>query len=211
MDHLLTEYGYFTVALVVAAESLGIPLPGETALIAGAAFAARGHLSLFWVIVSAAIGVMVGGGGGYWIGRTGGHAFVVRFGKWFGIKERELDLARSFFDQHGIVAVAVGRFLPIIRILTGLVAGITQMPFWRFMVVNTIAGAAWATLFGVLGYEFSHDMVRLQQRYGPVVGVVLLGLAVVAFVIFKLNERRITKAVHEKLEGGTNKTLDAGR
>jgi membrane protein DedA with SNARE-associated domain len=195
VDRLLTEYGYATVALVVAAECLGIPLPGETALIAGAALAARGHLSLFWVIASASVGVVIGGAGGYWIGRTGGHAFVVRFGKWFGIKERELDLARSFFDRHGIVAVALGRFLPVIRILTGLVAGITQMPFWRFMSVNTIAGAAWATLFGVLGYEFSHDMVRLQRRYGPVVGIVLLCLAIVAFVVFKLNEQRIAKAI----------------
>lgn len=201
MNHLLGQYGYAAVAFVVAAECLGIPLPGETALIAGAALAARGHLSLLWVIVSAGIGVVVGGCGGYWIGRTGGHAFVVRFGKWFGIKERELDIARSFFDRHGVIAVAVGRFLPVIRILTGLVAGITQMPFWRFMVVNAIAGAAWATLFGVLGYTFSHDMVRLQQRYGPVVGIVLLCLAIVGFVIFKLNEGRIVKAAQRTLDG----------
>lgn len=194
MHHFLRDYGYLAVALLVGAESLGVPLPGETALIAGAALAARGNLMLVWVIVAAAFGVTLGGAGGYWIGRTGGHAFVVRFGKWFGVKEPELNMAQRFFERHGTAAVAFGRFLPVIRILTGLVAGITQMPFWRFATVNAVAGAVWATLFGVLGYEFSHDMVRLQQRYGPRVGIVLLGLGIVAFVIFKWRERKMSQS-----------------
>ncbi len=198
MHHLLRDYGYVAVVLLVGAESLGVPLPGETALIAGAALAARGNLMLVWVIVAAAFGVALGGAGGYWIGFTGGHAFVVRFGKWFGVKEHELDMAQRFFERHGTVAVALGRFLPVIRILTGLVAGITQMPFWQFATVNAIAGAVWATLFGVLGYEFSHDMVRLQQRYGPRVGIVLLGLGIVAFVIFKWRERQMSQTASVK-------------
>lgn len=198
MYHLLGEYGYAAIALLVAIESLGVPLPGETALIAGAALAARGHLMLPWVIVAAAFGVALGGCGGYWIGRTGGHAVVVRFGKWFGVKEHELDMAQQFFDRHGPAAVALGRFLPVIRILTGLVAGITQMPFWRFVTVNTIAGAVWATLFGLLGYEFSHDMVRLQQRYGPRLGIALVGLAILAFVVFKWHERRMSRKAAQK-------------
>jgi len=190
IDHLVAEYGYATVALFITAEGLGIPLPGETALIAGAALSARGDLSLAWVITAAALGVIAGGCGGYWIGRTGGQAFIVRYGKWFGIREHELNDTRAFFTRHGTAAVALGRFLPLIRILVGQVAGITEMPFWRFMLVNAIAGTAWAIVFGVLGYEFSHDMVQLQRRFGGLLFVVFVGLAIAGFAVFKWRERQ---------------------
>jgi membrane protein DedA with SNARE-associated domain len=191
MDHLLTEYGYATVALLVAAEGLGIPLPGETALIAGAAFSAHGHLSLLWVIVTATIGVAAGGCGGYWIGKTGGQAVIVRYGKWVGIKETELNRARAFFNRHGTAAVVIGRFLPVIRILTGLTAGITEMPFLRFAVANALAGLVWACVYGVLGYESSRNIFRLEHRYGWIVIVGLLAAAVLGFGVFKWQQRRI--------------------
>lgn len=191
MDHLLAQYGYATVALLVAAEGLGIPLPGETALIAGAALAAHGHLSLPWVIITATIGVTAGGCGGYWIGRTGGQAVIVRYGKWVGIKETELNYARGFFQGHGTTAVIVGRFLPVIRIFTGLAAGITGMSFVRFTVANAIAGVVWSTVFGILGYEFSRNMFRFEHRYGSVVVVCLVVAAAIAFGVFKWHQRRI--------------------
>jgi membrane protein DedA with SNARE-associated domain len=190
LDHLLAEYGYATVALLVAAEGLGIPLPGETALIAGAALSAHGHLSLPWVIVTATLGVAAGGCGGYWIGKTGGLAVIVRYGKWVGIKEQELNYARRFFNRHGTAAVLIGRFLPVIRILTGLTAGITGMPFARFTVVNAIAGVLWSSLFGILGYEFSRRMSRLENRYGWMVMVGVVLLAVTGFAVFKWRHRR---------------------
>jgi membrane protein DedA with SNARE-associated domain len=193
MDHLVAHYGYATIALLVAAEGVGIPLPGETALITGAALAARGHLSLVWVIIAAAAGVSAGGCGGYWIGKTGGRAIVVRYGKWIGIKAQELDYAQRFFQRHGALAVLVGRFLPVIRILTGLAAGITQMPFGRFVVVNMIAGVLWSSLFGVLGYESSRNMFRLEHQYGRMVVVGLVVLAAIGFAIFKWWERRATQ------------------
>jgi membrane protein DedA with SNARE-associated domain len=190
MDHLLAQYGYATVALLVAAEGLGIPLPGETALIAGAALSARGHLSLPWVIVTATIGVALGGCGGYWIGRTGGQAVIVRYGKWVGIKEEELNRARAFFSRHGTAAVFIGRFLPVIRILTGLTAGITEMSFARFAVVNAIAGFVWAVAYGVLGYESSRNVFRFEHQYGWIVVVGLVVAAIAAFGAFKWQQRR---------------------
>lgn len=193
MDHLLAQYGYVTVALLVAAEGLGIPLPGETALIAGAALSAHGHLSLPWVIVTAIIGVAAGGTGGYWIGRTGGQAVIVRYGKWVGIKEGELNYARGFFKRHGTAAVVIGRFLPVIRIFTGLAAGVTGMAFVRFTVVNAIAGVVWSTVFGILGYEFSRNMFRFEHCYGWVVVVCLVVAATAGFGVFKWHQRRMVR------------------
>jgi membrane protein DedA with SNARE-associated domain len=190
MNHLIEHYGYAIVVLLVGAEGIGLPLPGETALLTAAALSARGHLSLPWVILAAACGVAIGGCGGYWIGRTGGTAVVTRYGKWVGINTRELDRARSFFERHGIAAVFTGRFLPVIRILTGIVAGITAMPFKRFAAVNAVAGVVWSILFGVLGYEFSRNMFRFEHEYGRPVMIIIVILGLAAFGLFKWYESR---------------------
>jgi len=190
MNHLIAEYGYVVVVLLVGAEGVGIPLPGETALITAAALSARGHLLLPWVITAAAVGVGVGGCGGYWIGRTGGHAVVMRYGRWVGVREQELNRARAFFERHGTAAVVTGRFLPVIRILTGIVAGITGMPFKRFAIVNAVAGLVWSVVFGVLGYEFSRNMFRLEHQYGRPVVIGLVVAALVGFGLLKWYESR---------------------
>jgi membrane protein DedA with SNARE-associated domain len=188
---LVAHYGYAFVGLLVGAEGLGIPLPGETALLTAAALAARGHLSIVGVIVAAAAGVAIGGVGGYWIGHTAGQAVVARYGRWVGITSKRLDHTRTFFAQYGARAVVVGRFVPVVRILTGVVAGLTDMPFARFAVYNTIAGVVWSVVFGLLGYEFGRDLPRLEARLGRA-SLVLAGIAAIAglgFVLWRKYER----------------------
>jgi membrane protein DedA with SNARE-associated domain len=142
------------------------------------------------VILAAAVGVAGGGCGGYWIGRTGGHAVVMRYGRWVGIREQELNHASAFFARHGAAAVVTGRFLPVIRILTGIVAGITGMPFKRFAAVNAAAGLVWSVVFGVLGYEFSRNMFRFEHQYGRTVVIGIIVAALVAFGLLKWYEAR---------------------
>lgn len=187
MHALVAHYGYAFVVLLVGAEGVGIPLPGETALLTAAALAARGHLSIIGVILAAAVGVAFGGMGGYWIGHTAGQTVVIRYGRWAGITTGRLDHTRTFFARYGARAVLVGRFVPIVRILTGLAAGITDMPFARFAVYNTIAGVVWSVVFGLLGYEFGRDLPRLEERLGKA-GLVLAGVAalgVLGFVLWR--------------------------
>jgi membrane protein DedA with SNARE-associated domain len=176
--HLVGRYGYAVVFLLVGAEGVGAPLPGETALLTAAALAARGHLSIVGVVISAAVGVAIGGSGGYWVGRTAGHAVVTRFGNWIGITPDRLEHTRQFFTRYGARAVVVGRFLPIVRILTGIVAGVMEMPFPRFAVYNTIAGVVWSVAFGATGYLFGHNLPQLEDRLGRV-GLVAAGVVVV--------------------------------
>jgi membrane protein DedA with SNARE-associated domain len=183
IPHLVARYGYVVVALLVGAEGVGVPVPGETALITAAVFAARGHLLLPWVIAASVIGVAAGGSGGYWIGRTAGQAVVTRYGRWIGITPENLEYARAFFAHHGAKAVVIGRFLPIIRILTGIVAGITNMPFARFAAFNALAGLLWSVAFGVLGYEFGRNIFRFEDRIGRI-GLVVVLLAIVSGFIF---------------------------
>jgi membrane protein DedA with SNARE-associated domain len=187
LHHLIARYGYAIVALFVGGESVGIPVPGETVLLTAAAFAGRGHLSIIGVIVASASGIIAGGSGGYWIGHSAGQIVVVRYGRWAGITPERLDHTRQFFSRYGARAVMVGRFIPIVRILASIVAGISDMPFARFSVYNAIAGIIWSALFGVLGFEFARDLPRLEDRVGQVglIALIVFGVVVVVFLIWR--------------------------
>lgn len=179
---LVARYGYAVVALLVGAEGVGIPLPGETALLAAGALAAQGHLSIGGVIIAAALGVAVGGSGGYWVGRTAGSALVVRYGVWVGITPERLVRTRQFFARHGTRAVIVGRFLPIVRILAGITAGVTDIPFWKFATYNALAGIAWSSTFGVLGYALGRNLPTFERQFGQI-GLVIAGAALIGGVV----------------------------
>ena len=187
LHHLIARYGYAVVALFVGAEGVGLPLPGETAMLTAAALAARGHLSIVGVIVAASIGVVIGGSLGYWIGQTAGQVVVVRYGKWIGVTPARLEQTQQFFARYGARAVLVGRFVPIVRILASIVAGISNMPFARFSIYNAIAGVVWSVIFGLLGFEFGHNLPVLEDRLGEIgiAAAIVVGVAAAGFLIWR--------------------------
>src|ERR671938_237659 len=109
LAHLVTSSGYLALFLLVGLESLGVPLPGETALVTAAAFAALGHLSIYSVIAIASAAAILGDTCGYWIGRKGGLALVRRYGRALRVDEQKLDRVRAFFERHGAKTVFIGR------------------------------------------------------------------------------------------------------
>jgi membrane protein DedA with SNARE-associated domain len=190
VGHLIKEYGYVIVALLVAAENLGLPLPGESALITAAAFAARGSLWLPGVILSSTIGTIVGGSGGYWIGRAGGLRLVHRIGKFIGVGDAEIAKAHEFYARHGAKTVFLARFVAILRIVVGILAGVSEMPFARFTFYNALGGACWSVAIGVLAYTFGANLPMLHRVLGTgglvAAGVVLLAL----LIVVRLRRRR---------------------
>jgi membrane protein DedA with SNARE-associated domain len=190
MIHLVARYGYVVVALLVGVEGVGIPLPGETALLAAAALAARGHLWFPGVILASALGVALGGMGGYGIGHTAGHVVVVRYGAWAGITPDKLERTRQFFKNHGAGAVIVGRFVPVVRILTGIIAGLTDMSFRRFAVFNAIAGIIWSLVIGAAGYTFSRELPWLEAMLGRAGLVALALVVVIGYVVLRWQRGR---------------------
>ena len=175
------RYGYFAVALLVTLEGFGIPLPGETAVVTAAAFAARGSLSIYGVIASATIGALLGGSGGYWIGRIGGRGLLVRHGHWVRLDAERLARTEKFFARHGVKTIFFARFVALLRIFGSLMAGVAHMPFPTFSMVNLAGGLAWAGTFGALGYLFGRNLQRLDDYLGEftiaisvIVGIVLL-------------------------------------
>jgi membrane protein DedA with SNARE-associated domain/membrane-associated phospholipid phosphatase len=184
IQRLLETYGYLGVLLLVALESLGIPLPGETALLTASAYAAAGHLSIVGVIAAAAAGAVLGDAGAYWIGRTGGLALVRRYGRLFRVDDAKLERAQDFFRRHGGKTVFFGRFVSLLRMLAALLAGVTRMPYGRFSVYNATGGICWALLFGSLGYGFGRQLPQLERGIGQAGAlVVLLAALLVALIL----------------------------
>lgn len=182
--HLIENYGYAMVVVLVFAEGVGLPLPGETALITAAAVAAQSHrLSIIGVIIAAFLGAAGGGVGGYRIGKSGGLPFLERHGHMLGITRERIARARKFFTEHGPKAVFFARFIAILRMFAGLLAGVTNMRFGIFMIWNALGALAWSILFGALGYAFGNNLPRLEHLVGRTsliafVVVVLIGIIV---------------------------------
>jgi membrane protein DedA with SNARE-associated domain/membrane-associated phospholipid phosphatase len=183
LTSLLESYGYVVLFLLVALESLGIPLPGEMALVTAAAFAASGHLSIYWVVTTAAVAAIVGDNGGYWVGRKGGLRFVHRYGRMLHIRETEIECAHAFFERHGAKTVFFGRFIALLRTWAAVLAGVSSMPYGVFMVYNALGGSVWAVLFGMLGYLFGQNLPNLEHYVSRASLVLVLVVALVAALV----------------------------
>jgi undecaprenyl-diphosphatase len=165
-------------------ESLGVPLPGETALITAAAWAATGRLSIRSVVIVAAAAAIIGDNCGYWIGRTGGLRLIRRFGHVLHIHQEHLESARSFFDRHGAKTVFIGRFIAVLRTWAAVLAGVSSMPYAVFMMYNAAGGVIWAALFGTLGYTFGRNLPRLEHYIGQATLAFALLFALVVGLFF---------------------------
>jgi membrane protein DedA with SNARE-associated domain len=185
----IDQYGYIAVALLVAIESMGVPLPGETAVITAAAFAATGDLSPTGVATAAIVGTVVGGTGGYWLGRWRGKTLLARYGHWLWLNERRVQRAESYFRRHGMKTVFFGRYIVLLRIIGSLLAGVMRMPFARFSIVNLAGGAIWAVTFTLLGYLFGENLPRLHRHLGEA-ALVVTGMVIVAGTVYWARFRR---------------------
>jgi membrane protein DedA with SNARE-associated domain len=184
LPHLITTYGYWAVGGAVALESIGIPVPGETALVAGAAIAATTHALALWIVIAAAAaGAILGDNIGFTIGRTLGYWLLPRLARHAWISERRIKLGRYLFLRHGGTVVFFGRFVAVLRELAALLAGVNRMSWPRFLVFNTAGGVIWATLYGVGAYHLGKEVSRLAEPVSIGIGIVV-GLAVIAAAIF---------------------------
>ncbi len=188
--HLISTYGYWIVALVVTIEGFGVPVPGEAALITAAAFAAQGRLSIAGVVIASSIGTILGGTGGFWIGRTGGLALVQRHGRWIGLNEERLKKARAFYEDHGAKTVFIARFIALLRIVVGVLAGVSGMNFARFSLYNALGGIVWSISFGAVGYLFGQNLPRLERMLGRTSLIVLLAAVVVGVIVLAWRRHR---------------------
>jgi membrane protein DedA with SNARE-associated domain len=177
MNHLIMTYGYLAVALFVGVESLGVPLPGETALILAAIYAGHTHSLSVWLIFAvAAAAAILGDNIGFLIGDKGGYRLLRRYGHYLHIDESKLKIGRYIFDRHGGKVVFFGRFVSVLRTYAAFLAGTNRMRWPRFLAWNAAGGIVWAAVFSFAAYGAG-------SAFSKASGIINLALGAAAVVI----------------------------
>jgi membrane protein DedA with SNARE-associated domain len=188
--HLVQSYGYLAVFGFVALESLGIPLPGETALIAAALYAGSTHrLSVGLIALVAAVAAIAGDNGGYWLGQHSGTRLVRRYGHWVRLDARKLKVGRYLFARHGGKVVFFGRFITVVRTYAAFFAGLNGMPRSRFLVANATAGVLWAAACSFGAYALGSAATQVGNAL-TIGGLAVAGALIIAGALVKRKAMR---------------------
>ncbi|SOB79775.1 DedA family protein [Streptomyces sp. 1331.2] len=182
---LLDHYGYLAVALLVLLDNCGVPVPGQTILVLASVYAGAGHLDFAAVLLIAGVAAALGNSLGYLIGRTGGRAFVHRWGRYVLLTPARMERADGFFARHGGKVVTVARFVDGLRQTNGIIAGTTEMPWRRFLPFNLLGAALWTGVWGTFGYLAGANIgavYRTAIRY-QLWFAIGLGVLVAAFLL----------------------------
>ncbi len=199
---MIGQYGYGAVALAVGIESIGIPFPGETMLIAAAVYAGSTHqLSVTLVVVAAAAGAIVGDNIGFWIGREFGFRFLLRYGRYVRVTEPRIKLGQYLFLRHGGKVVFFGRFVAVLRALAAVLAGTNRMTWPRFLAFNAAGGIAWATIYGVGAYLLGQQITHVLGPVGMALLAVAVVLLIVSFIFLRKHEARLEEEAERALPG----------
>jgi membrane protein DedA with SNARE-associated domain len=177
---LFARYGYAAVFVGVMLENAGLPVPGETALLAGAALARFGRLSLPWVVVTAMTGAVIGDNIGFLVGRRAGRGFAERHGWKVGLTPARLAMFDEFFLRHGAKTVFIARFVTGLRVFGALLAGTSGLPWRTFLFYNAAGAIVWSTAVAIVGYALGQSWETLERLIGR---AGLVALAVVAALI----------------------------
>jgi membrane protein DedA with SNARE-associated domain len=194
VESLVSDYGLALLFLLIAMESAGLPLPGETALVAAAVLAARGDFDIVWVIVVAAAAAIIGDNVGYWIGRVGGRRLLKRWAWLERHASRVLPWSERFFARHGAKTIFLGRFIAVLRVTAAWLGGVSRMEWWRFFFWNAAGGICWAVLVALVAYYAGQAAADAIERWGQYAAAGIVVLLVVGFFVVRLLRRRMLRA-----------------
>ncbi len=196
---VLDHYGYLAVGGLIMVEDFGVPAPGETVLIAASVYAGAGRLSIVGVGLLAVLAAVVGDNIGYAIGYFGGRALVLRFGKYVLLSGERLERAEVFFARNGGKIVVIARFIEGLRQANGIIAGIAEMPWPRFLAFNALGAALWVGVWASVGY-LAGD--HIQTIYDGVARYSLYVLIALAVVVVALIVRAVLRRRRRSSAGG---------
>jgi membrane protein DedA with SNARE-associated domain len=188
----LDHYGYWALFGAILLENLGLPVPGESSLIASALLASQGEMHIVPLLLIACAAAVTGDNIGYAIGRFGGRKLVLRYGHYLLISGKRLQKAEGFYGRYGGAVVVMARFVAVLRQLNGIVAGTTKMSWLRFLLYNVLGAALWVTFWSMLFYELGERAFRFGAGFKTLQYFLLGGLvaAAVALAIHFLRRRR---------------------
>ena len=213
----LNHYGLWAVLALVMIEDFGIPVPGETVLIAAAVFAGSGRMNVFAVAMVGFVAAVLGDNIGYAIGRFGGRTLVDRWGKYVFLTPERLDKAEAFFNRHGAKIIVIARFIEGLRQANGIIAGIAGMHWLRFLACNALGAALWVATWVSVGFFAGQHITTIYNAitayflYAAIVAVIALAV-LVTLRIRKLRRRAKsaeTSADDTGQGGGSGSSTDA--
>jgi membrane protein DedA with SNARE-associated domain len=191
----------YALPAIVGLESMGVPSPGETALVLAAVLASEGKLQIWLVIVIAAGAAIVGDNIGYWLGRLIGREVLEAPGPFQKRRKHLIAVGQRFFEKHGGKAVFLARWVALVRIAAAWFAGIEEMEFLEFFLWNAAGGITWATAYGLVGFYGGKEAADAITHYGVIAAIVLGVLIVVALVAMKVRERRASRGIEGEASG----------
>jgi membrane protein DedA with SNARE-associated domain len=194
IDHFVSVYGYFAVMAMIGLESLALPLPGETVLIAASIYAAAGHgLNIWGVVLAAIAGALIGSVVAFWLGHKFGPVLLSRYGRYVGITTRRIKLSEYLFWRHGGKIIFFSRFVALLRSLAGLLAGVNRMEWRSFLLFNALGAIAWAGFYGFGAFLFATEVKQLAAPVSIGLGIAA-GIAIIAGLVWaKRHELELEK------------------
>jgi membrane protein DedA with SNARE-associated domain len=195
VQHVVAAGGYPVVFLLIMLESTLVPIPSELVMPFAGFLAWKGEFSLPVILVINSVGALVGSGICYWIGVVGGRPFLIKYGKYFLVRQHDIDRTEAFFAKHGKRTILIGRFLPVIRHVISVPAGIARMPLPGFFLQTFLGATIWGGVLILLGYYVGANWEVLSstlKRVDHIIAAILV-LALVAlgirFVVRRRRER----------------------
>lgn len=202
VQSLLHTYGYPAVFLMVGAESLGVPLPGETILIAAAVYAGTTHkLSAWAVFAVAATAAIIGDNIGFWIGDKGGYRLLRRYGHYVRADDAKVKVGRLVFDRHGGKVVFFGRFVSVLRTYAAFLAGTLRMRWRYFLPYNAAGGIVWAAVWTIVPYQAGSAVQKASSSVDIAVGVAAALLIVAGLVVVRRKASQLTEEAEAAYPG----------
>lgn len=183
LKELAHTYGYWAVFAGIAIENTGIPIPGETITIIGGFLAGSGELNYWLVLLTAIAGAVTGDNFGYWLGRIGGWQFLLKLSRFFRLPDDEVEKAKHKFVENAAKAVFFGRFITLLRIFAGPIAGIVEMPYGKFLFYNFMGATVWGVIVVTLAY-FVGMIIPLNQLISLIAQFGFIGLLIFAGWVF---------------------------
>jgi membrane protein DedA with SNARE-associated domain len=205
LDHLaqyvmdfVQRVGYPGLFLLITLESTLVPIPSELVMPFAGVLASRGELSLPVILIINTTAALLGSGISYWIGAAGGKPLLLRYGKYALIRAKDIEMTERFFARHGKATILVGRFLPVVRHIISVPAGIARMPLVPFFTQTFIGSTIWGSILIILGYHFGESFLETAKslkHIDLIVGVVILGVLLALAIRFMVRRRREAASV----------------
>ena len=192
----MEQLGYWGIALLMFLDNVFPPIPSEIIMPSAGYAASQGQLHIVGVIVAGCLGSLIAAAVLYWVGYKFNHAtifsFVDRYGKYLFLKSTDVQKSLQWFEQHGHRIVFAGRMIPAVRSLISIPAGMSRMPFWKFMLYSSLGTIIWTTFLAYVGFYFGENQALMHQIFSQVGYIILIIVALVAGgLIYRRQQRKM--------------------